>query len=40
MLFDVDKFLRDVRRRSAADTFRIDAIEQAALHIFSAIAIA
>jgi hypothetical protein len=27
MLLDVDEFLCDARRRSAADTFRSDAIE-------------
>jgi hypothetical protein len=40
MLLDVDEFLCDARRRSAADTFRSDAIEQASLHIVSGIEIA
>jgi hypothetical protein len=40
MLLDVDEFLCDARRRSAADVFRSDAIEQASLHIFSGVAIA
>jgi hypothetical protein len=40
MLFDVNEFLSDVRRRSAADAFRSDAIEQASLHILCGVEIA
>ena len=40
MLLDVDEFLCDARRRSAADAFRSDAIDQATLHIFSGVEIA
>jgi hypothetical protein len=40
MLLDVDEFLCNARRRSAADTFRSDAIEQASLHIVSGVEIA
>jgi hypothetical protein len=40
MLLDVNEFLCDARRRSAADTFRSDAIEQASLHIVSGVEIA
>ena len=40
MLFDVNEFLSDVRRRSAADAFRSDTIEQASLHILCRVEIA
>ena len=37
MLLDVDEFLCDARRLSAADAIRGDIIEQASLHIFSGV---
>src|SRR5262249_28226209 len=37
MLLDVDEFLCDARRHSAAHAFRSDAIEQPSLHIFSGV---
>ena len=39
MLLDVDEFLCDARRHSAAHAFRSDAIEQPSLHIFSGVEI-